>query len=80
MSADSSIESEEEKDITHVLDPHYTGCTVNEPKKCLTWACKACKKKTVTIDRRRAATLRERRRLRKVIFINISICSLDKAL
>lgn len=33
---------------------------------CLLWACKACKKKTVTVDRRKAATLRERRRLRKV--------------
>ncbi|XP_071441644.1 myoblast determination protein 1 homolog 2 [Hetaerina americana] len=36
------------------------------PRRCLLWACKACKKKTVTVDRRRAATLRERRRLRKV--------------
>ncbi|GAB6025514.1 myogenic factor [Chamberlinius hualienensis] len=35
-------------------------------RKCLLWACKACKRKTVTVDRRRAATLRERRRLRKV--------------
>ncbi|KAJ6637229.1 Synaptic vesicular amine transporter, partial [Pseudolycoriella hygida] len=33
---------------------------------CLTWACKACKKKSVAVDRRKAATLRERRRLRKV--------------
>ncbi|XP_021935231.1 uncharacterized protein LOC110837431 [Zootermopsis nevadensis] len=36
------------------------------PRRCLLWACKACKKKTVTVDRRKAATLRERRRLRKV--------------
>nr|XP_018918130.1 PREDICTED: myogenic-determination protein [Bemisia tabaci] len=35
-------------------------------RRCLVWACKACKKKTVTIDRRKAATIRERRRLRKV--------------
>lgn len=35
-------------------------------RRCLLWACKACKKKTVTVDRRKAATLRERRRLRKV--------------
>jgi len=42
-------------------------------RRCLLWACKACKKKTVQlqsphaqVDRRRAATLRERRRLRKV--------------
>ena len=36
------------------------------PRRCLLWACKACKKKTVTVDRRKAATLRERRRLPKV--------------
>lgn len=34
--------------------------------RCLLWACKACKRKTVTVDRRKAATVRERRRLRKV--------------
>uniref|UniRef100_A0A8D2Q6W8 Myogenic factor n=1 Tax=Varanus komodoensis TaxID=61221 RepID=A0A8D2Q6W8_VARKO len=33
---------------------------------CLLWACKACKKKSSTGDRRKAATLRERRRLKKV--------------
>ncbi|XP_061493788.1 myogenic factor 5 [Rhineura floridana] len=33
---------------------------------CLLWACKACKKKSSTVDRRKAATLRERRRLKKV--------------
>lgn len=34
---------------------------------CLTWACKICKsRKTVVVDRRKAATLRERRRLKKV--------------
>ena len=35
--------------------------------QCLIWACKACKRKTVRVDRRHAATLRERKRLRKVI-------------
>lgn len=40
--------------------------TQHGPRRCLLWACKACKKKTVTVDRRKAATLRERRRLRKV--------------
>ena len=35
-------------------------------KRCLLWACKVCKRKTVTVDRRKAATMRERRRLRKV--------------
>lgn len=36
------------------------------PGQCLPWACKLCKRKTVTMDRRRAATLREKRRLKKV--------------
>jgi len=34
--------------------------------QCLAWACKACKRKTGPHDRRRAATLRERRRLKRV--------------
>jgi len=33
---------------------------------CLVWACKACKKRSAPADRRRAATLRERKRLHKV--------------
>ena len=33
---------------------------------CLAWACKACKKRSGPHDRRRAATLRERRRLKRV--------------
>lgn len=52
----------------HVLEPishSINGIQVTK-RPCLTWACKACKKKTVTVDRRKAATLRERRRLRKV--------------
>lgn len=48
----------------------YSGssvCTANSNgRKCLTWACKVCKKKTSTPDRRKQATMRERRRLRKV--------------
>lgn len=47
----------EEKDST--LPDHCPG-------QCLPWACKICKRKTVSIDRRRAATLREKRRLKKV--------------
>ncbi|VDL39266.1 unnamed protein product [Hymenolepis diminuta] len=43
----------------HVLAPGSHG-------QCLLWACKACKKKTMQVDRRKAATMRERRRLRKV--------------
>lgn len=67
-SAESSLDSsgEDGGDSVHVLEPSNAGCGANGPRKCLTWACKACKKKTVTIDRRKAATLRERRRLRKV--------------
>lgn len=57
---DNSVSSEEQ----HVLAP--LGCNANQSSPCLVWACKACKKKTVTVDRRKAATLRERRRLRKV--------------
>ncbi|RZC34653.1 Basic domain containing protein, partial [Asbolus verrucosus] len=65
-SAESSVDSEDEKELGHVLEPQNTGCSPGGPRKCLAWACKACKKKTVAIDRRKAATLRERRRLRKV--------------
>ncbi|XP_038605546.1 myogenin [Tachyglossus aculeatus] len=36
------------------------------PGQCLPWTCKVCKRKTVSVDRRRAATLREKRRLKKV--------------
>lgn len=57
---DNSLSSEE-----HVLAP--LGCSAHgQSRPCLTWACKACKRKSVTVDRRKAATLRERRRLRKV--------------
>lgn len=56
-----SVSSEEEQ---HVLAP--LGCNANQSRPCLAWACKACKKKSVTVDRRKAATMRERRRLRKV--------------
>ncbi|VDP48494.1 unnamed protein product, partial [Soboliphyme baturini] len=52
-----------EEHIPHILAPSADG---HQPRRCLLWACKACKKKTVTIDRRKAATMRERRRLRKV--------------
>lgn len=49
-------------DTPHVLAPGFHGPT----RRCLLWACKACKRKTVAVDRRKAATMRERRRLRKV--------------
>ncbi|XP_016428336.1 myogenic factor 6 [Sinocyclocheilus rhinocerous] len=41
------------------LQPHCEG-------QCLMWACKICKRKSAPIDRRKAATLRERRRLKKI--------------
>ncbi|CAG2104974.1 unnamed protein product [Medioppia subpectinata] len=41
-------------------------CVGQESRKCLLWACKTCKRKSVSIDRRKAATMRERRRLRRV--------------
>lgn len=50
----------DDEHIQHVLGPS---------RRCLAWACKACKRKTAAVDRRKAATLRERRRLRKVGFI-----------
>lgn len=60
MIDDSSSMSSAASTEEHILAPR---CMAG---KCLTWACKACKKKNVTVDRRKAATLRERRRLRKV--------------
>ncbi|XP_033740468.1 myogenic factor 6-like isoform X1 [Pecten maximus] len=53
---------EGDEHVPHVLAPGYHGPN----RRCLLWACKACKRKTVTVDRRKAATMRERRRLRKV--------------
>ncbi|KAK6633690.1 hypothetical protein RUM44_004297 [Polyplax serrata] len=67
--------SDEEQHIPHILAPDMyqeesLGGNIfsdhNSNRRCLLWACKACKKKVVTVDRRKAATLRERRRLRKV--------------
>ncbi|KAK5915845.1 hypothetical protein CesoFtcFv8_001401 [Champsocephalus esox] len=54
--------AEEEEEDEHVRapgGPHQMG-------HCLLWACKACKRKTSNEDRRKAATMRERRRLGKV--------------
>ncbi|XP_078712266.1 myogenic factor 5-like [Lampetra fluviatilis] len=52
-------------DDQHVRAPLHVGGH-HGPGPCLLWACKACKRKTSTTDRRKAATMRERRRLRKV--------------
>ena len=59
---DLNTSEDGEDPVQHVLAPGFHGPN----RRCLLWACKACKRKTVTIDRRKAATMRERRRLRKV--------------
>ncbi|CAG02419.1 unnamed protein product, partial [Tetraodon nigroviridis] len=51
--------SEEDEHVRVPGAPH-------QPGHCLPWACKACKRKSNFVDRRRAATMRERRRLKKV--------------
>lgn len=48
--------------VPHVFAPGQH----SQQRRCLMWACKACKRKSVTVDKRKAATMRERRRLRKV--------------
>ncbi|XP_075529836.1 myogenic-determination protein nautilus [Dermacentor variabilis] len=51
----------------HVLAPcGAAGSGAPGLRRCLAWACRACKRRTLAVDRRRAATLRERRRLRRV--------------
>ncbi|XP_040073794.1 uncharacterized protein LOC8033199 isoform X3 [Ixodes scapularis] len=47
----------------HVLAPC---ASLGGVRRCLAWACRACKRRTLAVDRRRAATLRERRRLHRV--------------
>ncbi|KAL4660217.1 myogenic factor 5-like [Arapaima gigas] len=51
--------SDEEEHVRAPRGLHQAG-------RCLAWACRACKRKSSAVDRRRAATMRERRRLRKV--------------
>ncbi|XP_061085656.1 myogenic factor 5-like [Conger conger] len=51
--------SEEDEHVRAPGGPHQAG-------PCLAWACKACKRRAGPGDRRRAATVRERRRLKKV--------------
>nr|AAY53906.1 bHLH muscle transcription factor MRF4 [Sternopygus macrurus] len=48
----------------HVLAP--PGLQAHCEGQCLIWACKICKRKSAPTDRRKAATLRERRRLKKI--------------
>lgn len=54
----------DEEHVQHVFAPQFP--QRHAPRRCLLWACKACKRKTVAVDRRKAATMRERRRLHKV--------------
>ena len=58
---------------THNLNLPSQSHQASQRHQCLIWACKACKRKTVRVDRRHAATLRERKRLRKVIKANCTI-------
>ncbi|XP_048357984.1 myogenic factor 6-like [Sphaerodactylus townsendi] len=58
--ADSSGEEQQ-----HVLAPPGLQAP-HCPGQCLVWACKTCKRKAAPTDRRKAATLRERRRLKKI--------------
>ncbi|XP_061570158.1 myogenic factor 6 [Cololabis saira] len=48
----------------HVFAP--PGLQAHCEGQCLMWACKICKRKSAPTDRRKAATLRERRRLKKI--------------
>ncbi|XP_042198190.1 myogenin [Callorhinchus milii] len=50
----------------HPPPPHPHPPHPHPPGQCLLWACGTCKRKAVSGDRRRAATLREKRRLKKV--------------
>jgi hypothetical protein len=65
----SIIDQQQQQATKHTINYNNnelkSSCCKNG-QKCLTWACKVCKKKTSTPDRRKQATLRERRRLRKV--------------
>ncbi|CAM4765184.1 unnamed protein product [Rotaria magnacalcarata] len=66
-----SCDDESNLTITPNKNDIHTGTSITAgscdgTRRCLLWACKVCKRKTVTVDRRKAATMRERRRLRKV--------------
>ena len=71
------LEDNRQDAAMHRNNQHSFNANVNLPPQshqaqrhqCLVWACKACKRKTVRVDRRHAATLRERKRLRKVVFM-----------
>lgn len=59
--------AEEELEEDTVVEEHVRAPGgLHQAGRCLLWACKACKRKTTHADRRKAATMRERRRLSKV--------------
>lgn len=63
---DDGDDEEDTQAEEHIFEPMSGDAGQQTIRPCLAWACKACKKKSVAVDRRKAATLRERRRLRKV--------------
>ena len=71
--SDDNFVNRHNQELSSAVDPN--SCPpdhcVAQHRKCLVWACKACKRKTVSVDRRKAATMRERRRLRRV---SICVC------
>jgi hypothetical protein len=62
----SSHSSDEQSTMTLTPNRNINTGSCDGTRRCLLWACKVCKRKTVTVDRRKAATMRERRRLKKV--------------
>uniref|UniRef100_H2YHZ8 BHLH domain-containing protein n=1 Tax=Ciona savignyi TaxID=51511 RepID=H2YHZ8_CIOSA len=62
----SDLQSLSQDDEMDSKMSHYHHTSHPNGHQCLVWACKACKRKTGPHDRRRAATLRERRRLKRV--------------
>lgn len=65
-SSSSSDEQSTNTLTSNSKESHHPNESCDGTRRCLLWACKVCKRKTVTIDRRKAATMRERRRLKKV--------------
>ncbi|KAG8181549.1 hypothetical protein JTE90_025195 [Oedothorax gibbosus] len=57
-----AVSDNEDQHVPHIFIPGQN----NQQRTCLVWACKACKKKSVTPNQRQAATLRERNRLKKL--------------
>ncbi|XP_077425251.1 myoblast determination protein 1 homolog 1-like isoform X2 [Vanacampus margaritifer] len=66
LSSSSSSREDDEHEHEHEHEHVRAPSGHHQAGRCLLWACKACKRKTTNADRRKAATLRERRRLGKV--------------